>query len=180
MAFGWLRPRASSSLLDPQVARELLRSWRCGSGADRQMALGSTHVQDAQRGHCGGSWGAGTRERRTRKALEGHSDGGHDRSDHQDGPAHAGRNRGGRAPRPGERCTNDVRGDARVTGRPRTPRCRAAAFASARSRPRHTPHEAGAAATRGTAPGASGYALSASARSPRDSRPRGVSPIAGA
>ena len=93
-------------LLDPQVARQRLRSWRCGSGADRQMAVGSPHVQDAKRGDRGRTWGTGTCERRARKALEGNSHGGHDRSDHQNIPAHAGRDCGGRAPRHGERCTH--------------------------------------------------------------------------
>ena len=42
---------------DPPVPRGLLRSWRYGSSADRQVALGSAHVQNAQRGDRGRTWG---------------------------------------------------------------------------------------------------------------------------
>ena len=137
---------------DPQLARERLRSWPCGSGADRQVALGSTDVQDAQRGDRSRPWGAGTRERRARKALEGDSGGRHDRSDRQDSTAHARRYRGGRAPRFSWRSSHAVRGDARVARRPGTARGRTWAFPSAWRQPRRTPNKAGAAPTRRTAP----------------------------
>ena len=123
------------------------------------MALGSTHVQDAHGGDRGRPWRTSTRERPARKALEGRSDGGYDRSDDQDRPAHARRGRVGRSPRAGERGTESVFRDARVDCRPRTARRRTSAPPSAWSRPRHTPHKAGTTATRCNTPGAAAHTL---------------------
>src|SRR5881392_3212044 len=47
-----------------------LRSWRRESGADRQVALGGTPLQDAQRCERGRPRGAGTPERGTREASK--------------------------------------------------------------------------------------------------------------
>jgi hypothetical protein len=137
-----------------------LRSWRCGAGTDRQVAVGGALLQDAQRGFGGRPRRAGTRQRRAREAVEARPRRGHGRGDDRDGATDGSRGRGRRAPRARERSGDDVRRDARVAHRPRAARGRATARPPDRGRPRRAPDEAGAAPTRRPAPRTAAPALS--------------------
>ena len=154
---------SSFQVRDPPVPRGLLRSWRYGSSADRQVALGSAHVQNAQRGDRGRTWGRvhvnGERVKPSKAVRTG---------DTIEVTIKTFRHTlvvTGIAERRARRAmhSRSMR-RPRVAHRPRTARCRTSAFPSARSRPRHTPHQAGAAPPRRTAPRTRGHTLSVASR----------------
>jgi hypothetical protein len=145
-------PHKESSAFSDKARCNRLRSWRRGSGADRQVALGGTPLQDTKRCDRGRPRGTSTRRRRTCEALEGRPCRRHDRGDGRHEQADAGRDGSRGAPRSRERGRDDVYGDTRVTGGSRAARQGAEARSPAWGRPRGASHEAGSASTRRSAP----------------------------